>query len=116
MAESVGEMITDLVPLLMRPLMALAGRAYWRRPGDAPAVATGGPVWLMRCWAVGFGVLGLTVAALGGYGPLGREEPVAIGLVRLSAVAVVMSSRAAAAVFRLRARRAAPRPPRPGDG
>ncbi|MEU2180732.1 hypothetical protein [Streptomyces thermolilacinus] len=103
MAESVLEVIVDLVPLLLGPLMVEAGRAFWRTPDDAPAVATGGPVWLVRCWAVGFGVLGLTVAALGGYGLLGREEPAAIGLVRLSAVAVVLASMAAAAVYRLRA-------------
>ncbi|MEU3445642.1 hypothetical protein AB0H29_00135 [Streptomyces thermolilacinus] len=115
MDQSVLEVTVDLVPLLTGPLIAEAGRAYWRRPGDAPAVARGGPVWLTRCWAAGFGVLGLTVAALGGYGLLGREEPAAIGLARLSAVAVVLSSMAAAAVFRLRARRTAPCPPRPED-
>ncbi|MEU0651210.1 hypothetical protein ACWEV9_06210 [Streptomyces albogriseolus] len=105
MVESVVDVAVDVVPLLMGPLIAGAGWSTLRRPEEIPHVASGGPRWTQRCWSVGFLLLGVTVTALGGFGLAGREEVWPVGLVRLIAAGLIVSSMTGAAVSRARKRR-----------
>jgi hypothetical protein len=41
--ESVVDVVVDVVPLLMGPLIAWAGWDTLRRPDEVPHVASGGP-------------------------------------------------------------------------
>ncbi|MER7493096.1 hypothetical protein ABT033_10815 [Streptomyces pharetrae] len=116
MVESVVDVVVDVVPLLMGPLIAWAGWDTLRRPDEVPHVASGGPPWTRRCWSVGFVLLGGTVTALGGFGLAGREEVWPVGLVRLIAVGLVVLSMVAAAVSRARKRRSPAGEPGVGAG
>jgi hypothetical protein len=100
---SVSGGLIDVVPLLMGPLIAYSGWQAWRKPDEAPYLASGSPRWGLLCWSVGFGLLGVTVTALGGFGLAGQEEPRPLALVRLAAAGLVTVAIVVAAACRVRA-------------
>lgn len=108
MVESVLDVVEDVIPLLLGPLIAWLGWDIWRKPGEAPVMAGGAPVWAARCGATGFVLLGTAMAAIGGFGLAGHEEVRALGLVRMAGGGLVALSVAVAAGFRWRKRRTAP--------
>ncbi|MGW0776909.1 hypothetical protein ACWD01_25375 [Streptomyces sp. NPDC002835] len=101
--------LIDVVPLLMGPLIAYSGWCVWRKPDEAPHLASGNPRWGLLCWSVGFVLLGVTVTALGGFGLAGQEEPRPLALVRMAAAGLVAVAIVVAAACRTRRRRGRPR-------
>lgn len=76
MAESVLDTLGGVIPLLLGPAIAWTGWDVWRRPDAVPGLLAGGPPWVVRCWSIGFVLLGVTVCALGAFNLADRKSVV----------------------------------------
>lgn len=72
----------DVALLFFGPLLAWTACEWWRHLDRAPAWVARGPRWAVRCWIVGFLLLGVVIGGSGVYGLTGLPEPWVVGFCR----------------------------------
>jgi hypothetical protein len=73
-------------------LVAVIGGQSWRGKSSVPVSA--GPLWVVRCGAIGWVLMGCAVASLGGFSLAGHEEDWPLSPVRAAGLILMLFSMA----------------------
>ncbi|MGW9302361.1 hypothetical protein ACWHA3_16320 [Streptomyces cyaneofuscatus] len=114
MGGSVMDVVHGVLLVVGGLLVAVIGGRSWRRKSSAPVSA--GPLWVVRCGALGWVLTGCSVASLGGYSLAGSEEDWPLGPARDAGLVLMLITPAVGGVVQLRKRYAARRGERDAPG